>query len=340
MKLILHIGTEKTGTTSIQKFLLQNREALNKQNILYPKSTCGPLGNHRWVPTFAYNQKFEDDFTIGKFNGDSILRKNSLDKKLDEFKKEISNSNANICLISSEHFSSRLENIEDIYKLKSILEDIFDEISIILYIRKPINYAISLLSTSVISGGTPLGLDLESFKKRSNLNLIKKWEKVFLIENIKIKLFEKNDFFEGDLLKDFSKECGIQITSEFKTAFQANQTLNLLQMQCLRYLNQFFPRFKKKKLNPKRNDLVNFIYNNFKTSDYFKPTQKEYNLFSQEFAKEDEIIRNRFFPNKVKLWQSYKKGYEIKENSLTDLSKKDIMYLTAIRRIWNKRKSL
>ena len=338
MKLILHIGTEKTGTTSIQKFLLKNREALNKQNILYPKSTCGLLGNHRWVPTFAYNEKFEDDFIIKNFNCNSTLRKDSLDKKLDEFKKEISNSNANICLLSSEHFSSRLVNIQEIYKLKSILEDFFDEISIILYIRKPINYAISLLSTELISGGTPLGLDLESFKKRSNLNLIQKWEEVFSIKNIKIKLFEKNDFLEGDLLKDFSKECGIQISSEFKTGFKTNQTLNLLQMKCLRYLNQFFPRFKNKKSNPERDNLVDFIYNNFESSDYFKPTQKEYNLFSQEFAKEDEIIRNRFFPDKEKLWQSYKKGYEIKENSLTDLSKKDIMYLTAIRKLWIKSK--
>ena len=131
--------------------------------------------------------------------------------------------------------------------------------------------------------------------------------------------FEKNDFFEGDLLKDFCKECGIQLSSEFKYGFKNNQTLNILQMKCLRYLNEFFPRFKNKKLNPRRNDLVKFIYNNFKTSNYFKPTQKEYNLFSQEFAKEDEIIRNRFFPNKVKLWQSYKKGYEIKENSFARL---------------------
>ena len=62
-------------------------------------------------------------------------------------------------------------------------------------------------------------------------------------------------------------------------------------MKCLRYLNQFFPRFKNKKLNPRRAELVKFIYNNFKSSDYFKPTQKEYNLFKQAFSKEDEIIR-------------------------------------------------
>src|ERR1700690_4476721 len=34
----LHIGTEKTGTTSIQNFLSKNRPRLKKQGIIYPRS--------------------------------------------------------------------------------------------------------------------------------------------------------------------------------------------------------------------------------------------------------------------------------------------------------------
>src|SRR5438270_311818 len=33
----LHIGTEKTGTTSIQNFLSKNRSHLKKQEIIYPR---------------------------------------------------------------------------------------------------------------------------------------------------------------------------------------------------------------------------------------------------------------------------------------------------------------
>ena len=35
---ILHIGTEKTGTTSIQKFLATNRTLLKANGVLYPLS--------------------------------------------------------------------------------------------------------------------------------------------------------------------------------------------------------------------------------------------------------------------------------------------------------------
>ena len=38
MFLKLHIGTCKTGTTSIQNFLLENKKELQKQDILYPDS--------------------------------------------------------------------------------------------------------------------------------------------------------------------------------------------------------------------------------------------------------------------------------------------------------------
>ena len=37
-RIILHIGTEKTGTKAIQQFLQNNRERMIAQNILYPKN--------------------------------------------------------------------------------------------------------------------------------------------------------------------------------------------------------------------------------------------------------------------------------------------------------------
>ena len=45
---ILHIGTEKTGTTSIQKFLFQNRRKLLSSGTLFPES-AGYISNQRLV---------------------------------------------------------------------------------------------------------------------------------------------------------------------------------------------------------------------------------------------------------------------------------------------------
>ena len=82
MKLILHIGTEKTGSTSIQKFLLKNKLFLDNQNILVPNSILNKIGNHRWGPVLAYEDDFEDDFTKSKFKKNKTIRQKLIYEKL------------------------------------------------------------------------------------------------------------------------------------------------------------------------------------------------------------------------------------------------------------------
>ena len=52
MRLILHAGTHKTGTTSIQKVLADNREWLRERGLIYPdgKSAFGKtsIPHHRF----------------------------------------------------------------------------------------------------------------------------------------------------------------------------------------------------------------------------------------------------------------------------------------------------
>ena len=59
--LILHIGTEKTGTTSIQEFLAINRAALAEQGLHVPEF----LGarSHRWAAYMAENADRVDGFS-------------------------------------------------------------------------------------------------------------------------------------------------------------------------------------------------------------------------------------------------------------------------------------
>jgi len=47
-KAILHIGTEKTGTTSIQLYLYENRARLARQGYLFPE-TCDYLSSRKLV---------------------------------------------------------------------------------------------------------------------------------------------------------------------------------------------------------------------------------------------------------------------------------------------------
>src|ERR1043165_5358722 len=46
----LHIGVEKTGTTTIQAFMAKNRQALTKKGVLYPRAP----GNENHVGLTIY----------------------------------------------------------------------------------------------------------------------------------------------------------------------------------------------------------------------------------------------------------------------------------------------
>ena len=79
-KLTIHIGTEKTGTTSIQSFLEINQIALKKQNISCPNSLrYADSFNHRLAAVISYSDKRNDDNTKFLFNS------------LDERKKHVEN---------------------------------------------------------------------------------------------------------------------------------------------------------------------------------------------------------------------------------------------------------
>lgn len=59
MDLIIHIGTEKTGTTSIQNGLHANRDALTQAGIYLPVSLGGH--NPRQLATYAMKDGRPDD---------------------------------------------------------------------------------------------------------------------------------------------------------------------------------------------------------------------------------------------------------------------------------------
>ena len=174
MKLILHIGTEKTGTTSIQSFLKLNKEQLNKQNIFIPSSLFQlPSGNQRWITTFALEEDTEDEF-YNSIGSNVRERKNLIRTKLNIFRKEVSENQKRTCIISSEHLSSRCEDIKTISRSKALLDKLFDDIFVLIYIRRPIDGATSSLSTALRAGEILKGLDLEFLTKHiNNLKIIK-----------------------------------------------------------------------------------------------------------------------------------------------------------------------
>ena len=104
MKVIVHIGTEKTGTTSIQALLDRNREALSKHGFHVLR--CAGKLNHRALPSFCARASRADDYLRNNAIDSDEKRESFRENLKQTFEAEISGLDSNIhtVLISSEHF--------------------------------------------------------------------------------------------------------------------------------------------------------------------------------------------------------------------------------------------
>ena len=114
---VVHIGTPKTGTTTLQLFFHKNREILAKHGIFYP-NTFGKRGQSKLT---AYAQA---DNIIGELRTEFGLTNIKLIKNFrkeikNSFEKEIENHNCSKLLLSGEDMSARLSSIEEIQFLKT-----------------------------------------------------------------------------------------------------------------------------------------------------------------------------------------------------------------------------
>ncbi len=321
MKLILHIGTQKTGSTSIQSFLNLNKDLFKNKKVLIPESINYKNSyNHRWLCGFAYNQKsFEKVKSLKKIDNIGSLL---ISEKIVQFKNEIIESDANLCIISSEHLSIELKTPKRVEKLKNNLKDIFDDIEIIIYIRKPIKQAISLLSTQ-IKGGSYINIFSKNyplrarwFRQRNNIKqILNAWESNFS-NNVKVRIFEKEQLYKNDLIEDFCKTCKIDNRNDLLMPNQENISLDVRQLKYINYLNKLIKLKKIEINNIQRIKLIKVITNNIKSNNYFQPSKKEFVSFQNSFNKDEKWICKKYFSNSKNLWL---------DNKITFRTNKDIL---------------
>jgi len=121
MRLVLHIGNHKTGSTSIQKSLFERRRELIEKGVLYPSAGLVSGCHHNYTFSLrGYN----------KISGSE--EKMNLHDIISDLRVETGIHKPSTVILSSEEFISLNEN--EIMKL-SPLFDMFDQVIVIVYLR-------------------------------------------------------------------------------------------------------------------------------------------------------------------------------------------------------------
>ncbi|MBS0385276.1 MAG: hypothetical protein JSS00_07995, partial [Proteobacteria bacterium] len=152
MRLLLHIGTEKTGTKSLQTWFAQNREPLRQQGVHYPTS----LGDrvHRSLALFAMDPNQPDERFVQEGIQSAVDHQAFCERTFNSFTRECDAFAAiPTWILSCEQLHSRLATQEMVERVKSFLCDRFESIKVIVHLRPQVDLAVSLASTGA-RGGT------------------------------------------------------------------------------------------------------------------------------------------------------------------------------------------
>ena len=234
-KLFLHIGTQKTGTTTIQSILSRNKKKLLSEGISY-------LG--RFAETAREIRVIE--------SSDTEL----VEKLREEIEAEISftkNWNIHTYVISNEKFSGdkliSYRNAGLIAKLlKDTLKPFSFEIKIIVYLRRQDDYIESTYAQRIYSGAT---LSFEEFMEQFDKkdfhwdDFLHYYAEVFGKENLIVKRFDKKYLPKKEsLIQSFGESIGSEFLQHYSQEIIKNPGFSRDALEISRITNQYLDKKK------------------------------------------------------------------------------------------------
>lgn len=194
----LHIGMPKTGTSALQYCLLKNRDQLYRMGIDYPPHPLDPNG-------------------ISSGNAEQLVRalKNGNTSEAKQIVTEILNSSCSTIVLSSEYLyragEACLAAIKELFETANI--------KVILYLRRQDFLLVSSYNQGVKRAKRTSQMNLfihEAALHRYTFEEVHTWASCWGKENINLRIYEKQQFVDGNIFSDFLDAIGISLTPEFE----------------------------------------------------------------------------------------------------------------------------
>jgi len=194
-KAILHIGSGKTGSTTLQRVLYKNKPS-NDGHLFYPAL----LGH-------TNNQIFRFPFCdINDTPRNIFLKYDGKPEDYKYYQNEILRELTEVCsekesiLISSEFLF--LSSKKEVSSIKKFLNSLgFTEIHLILYIRNPADYYLSVAQQAIKNSHR---IPSPSRFRYDILGAIESWKNIEA-KTFSIREFDRSKLIEGDIVVDFQE---------------------------------------------------------------------------------------------------------------------------------------
>ncbi len=195
MQIVVHLGTFKTGTSSIQAFLSRNRAAFLDRGILYPDIPLGPA-HHALFALFRDTIPARIPRQLG-LTPDAMRATGR--RAWETVRREVALRKPAVTVLSSELFLMDPE-LADFRRFRSLLEELSTDIRPCVYVRAPAPYYLSYLQQNAkmsgeVSPPRPIGL-------RRGVELVEEG----FGRPMQIRAYEPAGFPDGDVVRDFVED--------------------------------------------------------------------------------------------------------------------------------------
>jgi len=200
VKIVLHAGFPKTGSSTLQHYLASHRSALRENGILYPK--FDGYDSH-WVLTAAFH-----DFPGNYHHVRRRMAKQDVSRRLNAAKGELhallaGTTGDEVVLLSHEGFGGDLQATQGIVALRDMLLDFSDHVQILAYARNPVELYPSSLQQrlkNMEKRVLPPGDWISDHPARADY-----LRRVFGEERCNIRVYSSSTLLNGDVIDDFAR---------------------------------------------------------------------------------------------------------------------------------------
>ena len=238
LDLTLHIGSGKTGTSSIQHFMHRNRDRLAELGHLYPESP----GQTRHTRLGLF---IKPDALLAKTPSWRRQGFASPDEFRDAFRDslfaEINAAGLSRVVLSDEALYGSPNDA--LRRLRSFTDDIAGRVRVVVYLRRQDDHLISRYQQVVKIGDVrPLAewarQDFgQTYDYRSRLDT---WQRLLEPTELVVRRFERDSFVDGSLYQDFLDAVGIDVRADdLQQVTNRNESLDAEAVEFLRLLNVY-----------------------------------------------------------------------------------------------------
>lgn len=316
---ILHIGTEKTGTTALQMAFRREAERLAALGVRYPDFR---MLNHAALAFAAADAEagVQDlgphiGLLPGETRADFVAR---LHGWLDSETRAHPDGRF---VFSTEHAQSRLNSVAAVERVRAILSEHFDGIEIAVYLRRWDRMALSYHATAV-RNGTTARFTFNRYAKSPLLDypgLLDRWAQVFGAEHVHVRVFDRVELTNGSILDDFTARFNLPPLSRVD---DQNVAIDAAGQDLLRLLDRALEERTALDRAAVREAVVAAI----RPDPHVTPpvTRAEAQQFVANFANDEIALRKRWFPERTALFDDrfddYSEAVTLSRRNWRDLS--------------------